>query len=215
MKRSITYIFFYLIPIWVKNSLEVAVCLTTPRTNVSSWQVTMPLYNPSEVFVPAKQYGNTIHKKTERNAQCALVYLWSHLQVDCSQSPIFSWDRLDIPRLTVTAILLFKCIERAGVRNYSQSTIQEHRRAYSWWNSTLPETLGSLINYDGDGDGYENVTWKVNPRFFKFCQAYSISFSSLNVGELVWIWILKDCIEVQEKIRMSLSRVSVLHKTWK
>ena len=115
MKRSITYIFFYLIPIWVKNSLEVAVCLTTPRTNVSSWQVTMPLYNPSEVFVPAKQYGNTIHKKTERNAQCALVYLWSHLQVDCSQSPIFSWDRLDIPRLKVTGILIFKCTERAGV----------------------------------------------------------------------------------------------------
>ena len=25
------------------------------------------------------------------------------LRVDCSQSPIFSWDRLDIPRLTVTA----------------------------------------------------------------------------------------------------------------
>ena len=111
----------------------------------------------------------------------------------------FLWDRLDIPRLTVTAILLFKCIEGVGVRNYSQSTIQEHRRAYLWWNSTLPETLGSLINYDGNGDGYENVTWKVNPRCFKFCQAYSTSFSSLNVGELVWIWILKDCIEVQEK----------------
>ena len=34
----------------------------------------MPLYNSSEVFVPAKQYGNTIHsdsldvKKTERDA---------------------------------------------------------------------------------------------------------------------------------------------------
>ena len=67
----------------------------------------MPLYNSSEVFVPAKQYGNTIHKKTERNAQCARVHLWSHLQVDCSQSPIFSWDRLDIPRLTVTRVLLF------------------------------------------------------------------------------------------------------------
>ena len=34
----------------------------------------MPLYNSSEVFVPATQYGNTIHsdsldiKKTERDA---------------------------------------------------------------------------------------------------------------------------------------------------
>ena len=126
-------------------------------------------------------------------------YVYYTIQVDCSKSPIFSWDRLDIPRLTVTAILLFKCIEGAGVRNYSQSTIQEHRRAYSWWNSTLPKTLESLSKYDGDGDGYENVSRKVTPRFFKFYQAYSISFSPLNVGELVWIWILKDCIEVQEK----------------
>ena len=39
--------------------------------------------------------------------------------VDCSQSAIFSWDRLDIPRLTVTAILFFKCTEGAGVRDYS------------------------------------------------------------------------------------------------
>ena len=39
--------------------------------------------------------------------------------VECSQSPIFSWDRLDIPRLTVTAILIFKCTEGAGVGDYS------------------------------------------------------------------------------------------------
>ena len=38
--------------------------------------------------------------------------------LDCSQSPIFSWDRLDIPRLTVTAILIFKCTEGAGVGDY-------------------------------------------------------------------------------------------------
>ena len=39
--------------------------------------------------------------------------------LDCSQSPIFSWDRLDIPRLTVTGILIFKCTEGAGVGDYS------------------------------------------------------------------------------------------------
>ena len=33
----------------------------TPTTNFSSWQITMPLYNSTEVFVPAEQYGNTIH----------------------------------------------------------------------------------------------------------------------------------------------------------
>ena len=36
-------------------------------------------------------------------------------ELDCSQSPIFSWDRLGIPRLTVTGILIFKCTEGAGV----------------------------------------------------------------------------------------------------
>ena len=40
-------------------------------------------------------------------------------KVDFSQSPIFSWDRLDKPRLTVMGILIFKCTEGAGVRNYS------------------------------------------------------------------------------------------------
>ena len=41
--------------------------------------------------------------------------------VDCSQSPIFSWDRLDIPRLTVTGILIFKGTEGAGVGDYSSA----------------------------------------------------------------------------------------------
>ena len=85
MKRSITF-FFNLIPIWVENSLEFAVCLMAPMTNFSSWQITMPLYNSFEVFVPAKQYEHYSHsldiKKIERNAPCALVYLWSHLQAN-------------------------------------------------------------------------------------------------------------------------------------
>ena len=35
----------------------------------------------------------------------------SALNLDCSQSPFFSCDRSDIPRLTVTGILIFKCTE--------------------------------------------------------------------------------------------------------
>ena len=38
--------------------------------------------------------------------------------LDCSQSPIFSSDCLDILRLTITAILIFKCTEGAGVADY-------------------------------------------------------------------------------------------------
>ena len=60
--------------------------------------------------------------------------------------------------------------------------------------STLIRSLST-----NDGDGYENVTWKVKSRYFKIYHAYSISFNSSNVGSFFWSWILKDCIEVQEK----------------
>ena len=36
-----------------------------------------------------------------------LPFIRIFLGIDWSQSPIFSWDRLDIPRLTATAILIF------------------------------------------------------------------------------------------------------------
>ena len=39
--------------------------------------------------------------------------------LDFSQSPIFSWDRLDMQRLTVTGILIFKSTEGVGVGDYS------------------------------------------------------------------------------------------------
>ena len=47
-----------------------------------------------------------------------LMYKFCQYLVDCSQSPIFSWDRLYIPRLTVTAVLFFKCTEGVGVGDY-------------------------------------------------------------------------------------------------
>ena len=54
--------------------------------------------------------------------------------------------------------------------------------------------IGSLRN--NDGDGYENVTWKVNSGCFKLNNAYSVSFNSSNVGSFFWSWIF---IEGQEK----------------
>ena len=38
--------------------------------------------------------------------------------------------------------------------------------------------------------------------------------TSSNVGKCFWSWILKDCINVQEKKRKLLSCVPVLDKTW-
>ena len=52
---------------------------------------------------------------------------------------------------------------------------------------------------NNDGEGYENVTKKVNSRRFKPYLAYSISFTSSNFGKCFWSWILKECIKVQEK----------------
>ena len=34
--------------------------------------------------------------------------------LDCSQSPIFSWDRLGLPRLTATAILILGTLRYSG-----------------------------------------------------------------------------------------------------
>ena len=80
MKRSITY-FFNVILIWVNISLKFAFCVT--MTNFSSWQNIMPLYDSSEVFVPAKQYWNTIHSpwiiKRLNDVLCTLVYFRLHV----------------------------------------------------------------------------------------------------------------------------------------
>ena len=45
------------------------------------------------------------------------------------------------------------------------------------------QTLGSLSNRDGDADGKENATLKVNSRCFKLHHYYSISFDLSDVGE--------------------------------
>ena len=62
---------------------------------------------------------------------------------------------------------------------------------------TFSGILGSLSN--DNGDGYENVTYKVNLRCLKLNRTYSISLNSSNVGTVFWSWILTDCIKVQEK----------------
>ena len=65
------------------------------------------------------------------------------LHIDCSQSPIFSWDRLDTPLLTVTAILIFKCIEGAGVGDYSSGGGGSEKN-FSRFLPNRPRPLGSF-----------------------------------------------------------------------
>ena len=54
----------------------------------------------------------------------------------------------------------------------------------------------------------------MNSHRFKLYRAYSISFTSSNVGKCFWSWILNNSIKVQEKKRKLLSCVPVLDKTW-
>ena len=54
----------------------------------------------------------------------------------------------------------------------------------------------------------------MNLRCLKLYRAYSISFTSSNVGKCFWSWILKDWFKVQEKKRKLWSCVPVLDKTW-
>ena len=54
----------------------------------------------------------------------------------------------------------------------------------------------------------------MNSHRFKLYRAYSISFTSSNVGKCFWSWILNNSIKDQEKKRKLLSCVPVLDKTW-
>ena len=58
----------------------------------------------------------------------AIVWTIFEMTVDCSQSPMFSWDRLDIPRLTVTGILIFKGTEGAGVSSRWGDRVETRNR---------------------------------------------------------------------------------------
>ena len=51
------------------------------------------------------------------------------------------------------------------------------------WLLLVSSSLGSLSN--NDGDGYENVTLKVNSRCFKLYRAYYISIKSSDVGHFL------------------------------
>ena len=65
-------------------------------------------------------------RQKKNNLRGWLVYIahkhrTPNVLIDCSQTPIFSCDRWDTARLLMTAILVFKCTEGAGVGDYSSS----------------------------------------------------------------------------------------------
>ena len=73
-----------------------------------------------------------------------------------------------------------------------------------------PASLGTLRNYDGDGNvkkaigsfsiddsnGSENVIFKMNSRFFSLCRVYSNLLKMASVGKFPWSWFLEDRTQV-------------------
>ena len=56
------------------------------------------------------------------------------------------------------------------------------------------DTLGSFSIDDGNGS--ENVSFKMNSRFFNLCHVYSDLLKMASVGEFPWSWFLEDRTQV-------------------
>ena len=68
--------------------------------------------------------------------------------IDCSQSPISSWDRLDIPRLTVTAIWFFKCTVKQSARcRRSYGKIEDIVRIFGKNPNCTPSATSASISW--------------------------------------------------------------------
>ena len=108
--------------------------------------------------------------------------------------------------------ILFVCTTDFRTNKLQQVTIHSRKPFVRWDGSWIAIANNSINNKqkkrrnnsiknlsNNNIDGYENVTSKVNSRYFKLYCTYSNSFNSSNVGKCFSSWILKDCIKVQEK----------------
>ena len=110
------------------------------------------------------QLGVYVYFFSVRFRFCSLVLLAhvfpNSLTLDCSQSPIFSWDRLDLPRLTVTAILIFKCTKGAGVGDYRPRPLSSFDTHARW--QPVKRSAPSMILRKNRG------LWTVSPHLFNY-----------------------------------------------
>ena len=65
-----------------------------------------------------------------------------------------------------------------------------------------------------DGDGRENITFKMIPCFFKLCRAYSNSLKMSNVGNFPGVDFLWATLKFRERKLNPPSLVYVPHKIW-
>ena len=60
-----------------------------------------------------------------------------------------------------------------------------------WLMPFVPPPLLGSFRVD-DGNGSENVSFKMNFRYFNLCRVYSNLLKMANVGEFPWSWFLED-----------------------
>ena len=81
--------------------------------------------------------------------------------------------------------------------------------------NTNPTKRLKLRNFSIDkGDGSENVTFKMNWRFFQLCRVYFNSLKIANVGQFPWSWFLWAHSSLERERKVCRRLFYVLHKTW-
>ena len=76
--------------------------------------------------------------------------------------------------------------------------IEQALQLTSYYLQTVQFLLGSFSIDNGN----ENVSFKMNSRFFNLCRVYSNLLKMANVGEFPWSWFLEDRTQVwREKKR--------------
>ena len=83
----------------------------------------------------------------------------------------------------------FAVLWKVNIKRYKKAVPAKFAPSLS-----LPPFLGSLSTDDGDGS--ENVTAKMNLRFFKLRRVYSHSPKMSNIGVFPWSWLLGDRTQV-------------------
>ena len=64
----------------------------------------------------------------------------------------------------------------------------------SWFLLPIIQLQGSFCIDDGNGS--ENVGFKMNSRFFNLCRVYSNLLKIASVGKFPWSWFLEELIQV-------------------
>ena len=78
-------------------------------------------------------------------------------------------------------------------------------------DGAIPTYLKGSFSFD-DGNGSENVTFKMNSRFFKFFRVYFKLLKMSNVDECPRVGFLGTLLKFRKRKKNLQSRVYVLHK---